>query len=78
MRKATMSESVGSDCWKVRVVLPGVVLHFLSRTRPHLAPVWRETGPMWDLVENTIHGDSIGMLDWSAVVAITWRKDGAE
>lgn len=63
-----------STCWKVRVVLHGAVLHVLSKSEPvvlfdngHLA------GVQMDLVRRTGRGDDVGYIDWSAVVAVTWR-----
>ena len=58
--------------YKVRVVLPGAILHLASWTEPTFPPEVR--GP---LVANWIndpdYGDTIGFVDWSQMVAVTWR-----
>ena len=56
--------------YKVRVVLPGVLLHFGSLTMPT-----RNEDGSWnaDWIEHPNYGDTIGYIDWSAVIAVTWR-----
>ena len=60
--------------WKVRVVLPGAILHLCSRTEPRMRiSAGRFAHVAMDLVTDTEHGDTMGFIDWSAVVAVTWR-----
>jgi hypothetical protein len=56
--------------WKVRVVLPNVPLHLASRTEPRIVGD-RVVDADW--IEGHEYGDTLGFIDWSAVVAVTWR-----
>jgi hypothetical protein len=61
-----------SPHYKVRVVLPGAILHLASWTEPTLAPEVR--GPLVaDWINDRAYGDTIGFVDWSQLVAVTWR-----
>jgi hypothetical protein len=60
--------------WKVRVAVPGALLHLASRTEP--VPQWaasRLGGVEADWVTGPEYGDTIGFIDWKSVTAITWR-----
>ena len=64
-----------SEFWKVRITMPGSIIHVASRTEPFVHSAGgRVSGVTMDLIEGTEHGDSIGFIDWSAVLAVTWRK----
>lgn len=55
--------------YKVRVVLPGAILHLASWDEPHhLGEDWHA-----DWISDPAYGDTIGDIDWSKVIAITWR-----
>jgi hypothetical protein len=58
--------------YKVRIVLPGVLLHVASWTEPclpadHRAPV------VADWITDPAYGDTIGFIAWDHVIAVTWR-----
>jgi hypothetical protein len=55
--------------WKVRVVLPGALLHFASSSEPR----WIHDQLEADWIDEPEYGDTIGYLDWGSVVAVTWR-----
>lgn len=64
--------------WKVRVVLPGTALHFVSATEPRLHVnklTGRPVGIDW---EPTDEGDTPSYIDWSAVIAVTYRDGRAQ
>jgi hypothetical protein len=73
-----MSESShtnSSPFWKIRVCLPGSIIHLVSRTEPI---VRMHDGRVADvdmtLVTDTPDdGDAVGFIDWQAAVAVTWR-----
>ncbi len=61
--------------FKVRVVIPGAILHLASRNEPRLI---RQPGGRLDHVDadwiaDHPYGDTLGFIDWSEVSAITWR-----
>ena len=70
--------------YKVRIVIPGAVLHLASWTKPRLV---REplTGPgviqlyggisdvYADWIDDPAYGDTLGWIDWPKVAGITWR-----
>lgn len=68
----------GAEHYKVRVVLPGALLHLASETEPRL--VQQSGGQLVDVVADWISdpelGDALGYIDWTAVVGITWRYTG--
>ena len=78
-RAIKASESGLKPHYKVRVVIPGAILHIASWDEPHQEPVdphMRFTGPKkWvaDWIKDGEYGDTIGFIDWSEVRAITWR-----
>jgi len=60
--------------WKLRVVLPGALLHLASSTEPEIYP---DSGGLESMVADWIddhaYGDTLGYLDWTQVIAVTWR-----
>ncbi len=75
MTKAmTATERGLAPHWKVRVVLPGALLHLASRTEPVVQQGAGEAGEVSaDWICAPDYGDTIGHLDWTKVIAITWR-----
>jgi hypothetical protein len=65
--------------WRVRVALPGGIFHLVSRTEPVVTMHDDRIGDVrMDLVTGTPEsgdtvGDTIGFIDWSAVIGVTWR-----
>lgn len=80
-QRAKSSDSGLEPHFKVRVVLHGFAVHLASRDEP----IWvaaDESGPrklLADWITDPAYGDTIGFVDWSAVVdwpavvAVTWR-----
>lgn len=70
-----------ADCgigphWKVRVVYPYHTIHLVTRSEP-VRSIVNDGNPArhdLDVIEGTPCGDTVGHLDWSHVVAVTWRK----
>lgn len=60
--------------YKVRVVLPGAIIHLASMGEPK--PIW-EDGQLYtvvgDWLEGHDYGDTIGYIHWPNVIAVTWR-----
>ena len=72
-----MTKPLELPAWKVRIWLRGAgVIHTLSTHQPEREPdgEWSLTFP--EGLEN--EGDQIGHLDWTGVVAVTWRPPNAE
>jgi hypothetical protein len=65
----------GQPLWKVRVCLPGSMLHLVSQTEPvihmHCGRI-ADISASW-VTDTADAGDTIGFIDWPAVVAVTWR-----
>jgi len=66
--------------FKVRVVLPNVVLHLASWTEPRVdinPYLVKSDGKIENVKANWIddhnYGDTVGRIYWPAVTAITWR-----
>ena len=57
--------------YKVRVVLPGAILHVASWTEPRVPPDSRIVVADW--IADPAYGDTIGFIAWEHVVAVTWR-----
>ena len=75
MPKPKTAEECGMDPhWKVRIYLPGGILYVISRTEPvvHIGGK-RLAHVELDVIEGTDHGDTIGFMDWEAVLGVTWR-----
>ena len=58
--------------FRVRMCLPGSIIHLTSSTEPI---VHMRDGRIGDVAMElaTERGDTIGCIDWPAVVALTWR-----
>lgn len=63
--------------WKVRVSLPGALIHLASRTEPTAKT---EGGRLIDVVAEWLddpeQGDTLGFIDWTQANALTWRWTG--
>lgn len=75
MSKAIKATELGlAPHWKVRVVVPGALLHLASKTEPRVV---QHGGVVGDVVAEWIcapdYGDTIGYIDWTKAAAITWR-----
>ena len=76
MPKAMKASELGLEPhWKVRVVVPGALLHLASRTAPDL--IFQHDGRLSLVVADWItdgeYGDTPGFVHWSEATAITWR-----
>jgi hypothetical protein len=60
--------------YKVRVVLPGAMLHLAAWDEPHRGEDF-EGRAAWvaSWIKDPRYGDAIGWIDWSKLRAITWR-----
>lgn len=70
MPKQIIASDLGLEPhYKVRVVLPGALLHLASKDEP------AETLDGWqaDWIRDHRYGDTVGFIDWNQVTAITWR-----
>ena len=58
--------------YKVQVVLPNALLHLASWTEPKIDQdlTTRVAG---DWIDDPQYRDSIGLINWEAITAITWR-----
>lgn len=68
-RRQKATETGLEPHFKVRIVLPGALLHLASRDEPR----WVETALVADWIEDPDYGDSIVSMDWTKVVAVTTR-----
>ena len=60
--------------WKVRIVLPGAIIHLASMVEPAVVFTDRQvTGLNAEWIDGTEHGDTLGFIHWPSVVGITWR-----
>lgn len=61
--------------WKLRVVMPGAILHLASWDEPRLErdDDGRIVGVHADLIADG-RADTLGYIDWTAVKAVTWRR----
>jgi hypothetical protein len=73
--KTPATEEPGPAIWRVRVCLPGSIIHLTSLTEPIVTMREGRIGDVsMDLVTSTPEsGDTIGFIDWPVVVALTWR-----
>jgi hypothetical protein len=76
MAKQIIASELGLEPhYKVRVVLPGAILHLASKDEPAEIPaIWGQDGH-WhaDWMDDHRYGDTVGFIDWNQVTAITWR-----
>lgn len=66
--------------YKVRVVLPGALIHLASTTEPEVKLerfTERISNVTADWLQTPECGDTVGYIDWPEVTAITWRWTGA-
>jgi hypothetical protein len=69
----------GMPYWRVRVGLPGFVLHPASSIEPKvLRGATGVTDVQADWIEDPTCGDTLGFIDWAVVTSITWRLSGVE
>jgi hypothetical protein len=61
--------------WRVRVCLPGSIIHLTSLTEPevHMFNGRVHSVRMELVTAAPDSGDTVGFIDWPAVVALTWR-----
>jgi hypothetical protein len=62
--------------WRVRVCMPGSILHFTSSTEP---VVQMRDGRIGDVAMTLMTnvpdgGDTLGFIDWPVVTGLTWRS----
>lgn len=58
--------------YKVRIVLPGAILHLASKDEPRNTP----NGWCADWIDDHRYGDTVGFINWTQLTAITWRWSG--
>jgi hypothetical protein len=71
-----MTAEIDPTLWRIRVCLPGSILHLTSLTEPivHMRN-GRIHGVTMELETTAPEaGDTIGFIDWPAVVGFTWRR----
>ena len=66
--------------WKVRVGLPGGLIHLVSSSKPS---VRMREGRVAEVNMTLVTGppdggDEIGFIDWPQVLAVTWRECDSE
>lgn len=77
-----MSKRITTDAghyYKVRVALPGALIHLASSTEPKVhcdAYTGSITRVQGDWLEDPDKGDTLGYIDWPNVAAVTWRWTG--
>jgi hypothetical protein len=82
--RITASKAGLKPHYKVRVVVPGVILHLASWDEPHReysrAVIPTPVDSVWhaDWIDDPDYGDTIGFIDWDSVAAITWRYAGTK
>ena len=66
------SEQGLKPCYRVRVVLPHALRHLASWTEPKIDQdlTTRVEG---DWIDDPQCRDTIGLINWEAITAITWR-----
>ena len=75
MTRAIKASEIGlASHYKVRVSLPGSLVHLASMSEPVIVTLH---GRVADVTASWIsdheYGDTIGYIDWQAVIGITWR-----
>lgn len=77
MTKAIKATATGlKPHFKVRVVIPGALLHLASWTEPKI--LGSEATDVIDWIDaswisDPAYGDTLGFIDWSLVKAVTYR-----
>jgi hypothetical protein len=60
--------------WKVRLTMPGSIIHLLSRSRPRVVIIdGRVHNCEMDLIQDTDEGDTLGFVHWPSVIGVAWR-----
>ena len=72
-RRVTATEEGLLPHYKVRVVLPGAILHLASATEPQVKVVGAQLRIEAEWIVESDYGDAIGWIDWDKVAAVTWR-----
>jgi len=75
-KSITATEQGLEPHWKIRVVLPGALLHLASRTEPDVIVddyVNKIEFVDGDWIADHAYGDTIGYLNWTQAIAVTWR-----
>lgn len=70
MARVTASESGLHPHFKVRVHLPSSSIHLAAWDAPSLLSTGKWAA---NWIDDDQYGDTIGFIDWSCVVAVTWR-----
>jgi len=70
-RRVTASEQGLKPHYKVRVVIPGTILHLASWSEPEYDAEREQWDADW--IEDPEYGDTIGFINWDVVAAFTWR-----
>jgi hypothetical protein len=67
---------LGVECYKLRVVVEGAIIHALSTTEPAVlrGPSGELVGLDWTPILGTDHGDTLGFVRWADVSAVSWRR----
>jgi hypothetical protein len=67
-------EKRAARLWRVRVCMPGSIIHLASATEPVLH---MQEGRVADVAMTPVadRGDTIGFVDWPAAIAVTWRRE---
>jgi hypothetical protein len=58
--------------YRVRVVLPNALLHLASWTEPKIDQDLTTRGG-GDWIDDRQYRNTIGLINWEAITAITWR-----
>lgn len=70
-RKTTSTD--GAAFYRVRVVIPGALLHLASATEPAVGTLDGRRHVEADWLEDPEAGDTVGFINWDEVAAVTWR-----
>ncbi len=75
MTKRRASDPQALPYFKVRIHLPGAVMHLASSTRPvvHQTPAGEVAWVEGDWISGTDEGDELGYIRWGEVIAVSWR-----
>ena len=76
MTKPIKASEVGlKPHYKVRVVLPGALLHLAAWNEPDFGVATESDG--WtvraDWIDDPAYGDTLGFIEWPEVKGLTWR-----
>lgn len=71
MPRRLATESGLEPHWKIRVALPGSLVHLASSTEPRW--VYSIGVLEWTPIEGADYGDTVGIIRWDQAIAVTWR-----